>query len=676
MLTGAGSSAFAGALLAPALAETMRRRVDPVATTTILGGPGAVFVEDAPTLLVSFARSGNSPESVAAAALADQLLTSVWHLVVCCNADSDLARTYADDDRALVLLMPPAAHDAGFAMTSSFTSMVLGCWFALTGTAAAGEVVDRLARGADALLAAAGEVATLGEGTFTRVAYLGSGPLAGLAQEAALKLLELTAGGVVGQHDSPLGFRHGPKAMLTDDTLVVVLRSTDDYTAQYDDDIVAELTRDLDPRQVVVLSSRPLPRRRRGRGRLDVAGGGAGGPARRAGRRGLRGVRPAVRAAELDRARADPGQPVPVRRGQPGRARGERAPVPGVSPGAGPASGVYLGVDGGGTKTALCLVSGDGRLLARRDAPSCYYLGAGQDVGPGLVAEVLGEAVPAVCADAGLPVAAVDGAFFGLPAYGEASKDLPALDAIPAGDPRARPLPLRQRHGLRLGRFAGPGARRERRERHRVHQLRRARRPPRPRRRLGRAVRRRGFRVLAGGPRAAGVDADDRRPRAGRAAARPPGGAAAAGRAARPGQPGARDVAGGPAHRRRARAARGPGGRAGRPGRRAHRRRRGDRARAAGPGRRRPAGLRARARSCPVACSGGVFGSPTVRDAFAASLAEAGGFELRPSRFSPVVGAALYAAREVGAPLAPDALVRLEAQERGRAGRMRSGRLA
>lgn len=259
VLTGAGSSAFAGALLAPALAQTMRRRVDPVATTTIVGGPGAVFVEDVPTLLVSFARSGNSPESVAATALADQLLSSVWHLVVCCNADSDLARTYADDDRAFVLLMPPDAHDAGFAMTSSFTSMVLGCWFALTGTALAGDGVDRLARGAEALLAAAGEVAALGEGTFTRVAYLGSGPLAGLAQEAALKLLELTAGDVVAQHDSPLGFRHGPKAMLTDDTLVVVLRSADDHTAQYDDDIVAELTRDLDPRQVVVLSSRPLP---------------------------------------------------------------------------------------------------------------------------------------------------------------------------------------------------------------------------------------------------------------------------------------------------------------------------------------------------------------------------------------------------------------------------------
>jgi tagatose-6-phosphate ketose/aldose isomerase len=196
---------------------------------------------------------------VAAAALADQLLTSVHHLVVCCNGDSDLAHAYAEDDRALVLLMPPETHDVGFAMTSSFTSMVLGCWFALTGTQPAAEVVDRLARGAEALLAGADEVAALAGRGFGRVAYLGSGPLAGLAQEAALKLLELTAGDVVGHHDTPLGFRHGPKAMLTDDTLVVVLRSTDAYAARYDDDIVAELTRDLDPRQVVVLSDRALP---------------------------------------------------------------------------------------------------------------------------------------------------------------------------------------------------------------------------------------------------------------------------------------------------------------------------------------------------------------------------------------------------------------------------------
>ncbi len=62
----------------------------------------------------------------------------------------------------------------------------------------------------------------------------------------------------------------------------------------------------------------------------------------------------------------------------------------------------------------------------------------------------------------------------------------------------------------------------------------------------------------------------------------------------------------------------------------------------------------------PVSCSGGVFRSAEVRRAFGARLAASGSYELRPARFSPVVGAALYAAREVGTPLGPDALARLD----------------
>ena len=255
VLTGAGSSAFAGELLAPALAVATRRRVEAVATTTIVSGPAAVFAEDVPTLLVSFARSGDSPESVAAVRLADQLLGEVWHLLVSCNADGELAQTFAGDERALVLPLPPATHDAGFAMTSSFTSMVLACWFALTGTGSASSALDRVAGAAEALLGAAADVAGLADRRPRRVVYLGSGALTGMARESALKLLELTAGDVLAYHDSPLGFRHGPKALLTDDTLVVVLRSTEAYTARYDDDIVAELVRELGPEQVVVLGA-------------------------------------------------------------------------------------------------------------------------------------------------------------------------------------------------------------------------------------------------------------------------------------------------------------------------------------------------------------------------------------------------------------------------------------
>lgn len=91
---------------------------------------------------------------------------------------------------------------------------------------------------------------------------------------------------------------------------------------------------------------------------------------------------------------------------------------------------VFLGVDGGGTKTALCLVSGEGELLASQQTTGAYLAGA-PGVGPRHVTQVLQEAVPALCATAGVPVGMVDFAFFGLPAYGELSADQPLLDAAP-----------------------------------------------------------------------------------------------------------------------------------------------------------------------------------------------------------------------------------------------------
>ncbi|MDX6241246.1 MAG: hypothetical protein QOG10_6070 [Kribbellaceae bacterium] len=92
---------------------------------------------------------------------------------------------------------------------------------------------------------------------------------------------------------------------------------------------------------------------------------------------------------------------------------------------------IYLGVDGGGTNTALCLISDDGDVLAMLDAPGCYYLGAGSTEGVSLVTLVLAEAVPALCAAAGTAPSQLTFAFFGLPAYGEVSADLPLLDAAP-----------------------------------------------------------------------------------------------------------------------------------------------------------------------------------------------------------------------------------------------------
>ncbi|WP_433281430.1 SIS domain-containing protein [Pseudonocardia xinjiangensis] len=258
VLTGAGTSAFAGQILAPGLARTLHRRVDAVATTDIVSNPHDHFAADVPTLLVSFARSGDSPESLAAVGLADTVLTDCRHLVLTCNPEGGLYRTLSGPERqragrSLVLLMPPGTNDQGFAMTSSVTSMMLAALMVLGGC----RDIDQLADAAAAVLPDLEKRArALAEERSDRFVYLGSGPLTGLARESALKLLELTAGRVVSYFDSSLGFRHGPKSVLTDTTVVVVYLSNDPYTRRYDLDIVRELRATLPEERVISIGCR------------------------------------------------------------------------------------------------------------------------------------------------------------------------------------------------------------------------------------------------------------------------------------------------------------------------------------------------------------------------------------------------------------------------------------
>jgi len=259
VLTGAGTSAFVGEVLAPALSRVLGRDVLAIATTDIVSNPREAFpAGDQPTLLVSFARSGSSPESTAALVLADQVLDECHHLVLTCNPDGTLYRERATADRSLALLMPEGSNDRGFAMTSSFTSMLLSGWLAFAPCPA--DLVTRLATAGEHLAVTAlpvlEERAAAG---YQRVVYLGSGPLTGVARESALKMLELTAGGVVAVHDSSLGFRHGPKSILDDRTLVVVFVSSYPYTRQYDLDIVREVRRSVPERDVLTVSAGDEP---------------------------------------------------------------------------------------------------------------------------------------------------------------------------------------------------------------------------------------------------------------------------------------------------------------------------------------------------------------------------------------------------------------------------------
>ncbi|MBO0681075.1 SIS domain-containing protein [Mycolicibacterium sp. S2-37] len=257
ILTGAGSSAFAGQIVAPALRRHLGRRVEAIPTTSIVANPADLLERRTPTLLVSFGRSGNSPESVAATRIADELVDEVWHLILSCDANGQLAQTHSRRDDSLVVLMPERTNDTGFAMTSSLTSMMLTCLL-LLGPADRSSV-HALADAAQRLIDDRAGIRALADAHRERFVYLGSGALEGLARESALKLLELTAGEVVTYFDSPLGFRHGPKSVLDPETLVVVYMSADAYTRRYDEDIIAEIRAQLDDDNVVALAPGDQP---------------------------------------------------------------------------------------------------------------------------------------------------------------------------------------------------------------------------------------------------------------------------------------------------------------------------------------------------------------------------------------------------------------------------------
>ena len=259
ILTGAGTSAYVGDTLVPYFKEVYDERkwnFNAIATTDIVANPQTYLKKEVPTVLVSFARSGNSPESVATVDLAKALVDELYQVTITCAAEGELALQAHGDDRNLLLLQPAASNDAGFAMTSSFTSMMLTALLVFDPTefavkAERFEVLSSLAR---KVLDNVADVKELVDLDFNRVIYLGAGPFFGLAHEAQLKILELTAGQVVTMYESPVGFRHGPKSLINEDTVVLVFGTTTDYTRKYDLDLIREVAGDQIARRVVLLS--------------------------------------------------------------------------------------------------------------------------------------------------------------------------------------------------------------------------------------------------------------------------------------------------------------------------------------------------------------------------------------------------------------------------------------
>jgi len=261
VLTGAGTSAFIGDIISPWLASHTGKNITAVPTTDLVTNPMDYLSAAHPLLLVSFARSGNSPESVAAVELANQCVPECYHLSITCNEAGSLYQTAVNSDNAYALLMPAETHDRGFAMTSSITTMMASCLAVFAPETINSHTFRDVADRCQTILTSLGDFSqsVFGNNPWKRIVYLGSGGLQGAARESALKVLELTAGKLAAFYDSPTGFRHGPKSLVDRETLVVVFVSSHPYTRLYDLDLLAELRRDRQAMRVVAIAAETDP---------------------------------------------------------------------------------------------------------------------------------------------------------------------------------------------------------------------------------------------------------------------------------------------------------------------------------------------------------------------------------------------------------------------------------
>jgi D-galactosamine 6-phosphate deaminase/isomerase len=243
LLVGAGTSDYIGRSVSALLHREWKRNVHAVPSTDLLTNMEDHVLEDRDYLWISFSRSGDSSEGVAVLEQALANYPRITHLIITCNQNGKLARLAARDN-VFSFVLDDEVNDRGLAMTSSYSNMVVVAQalahFRTLETY--GSIVESLATSASLILPAAMNLCErIVNERFSRVCFLGTGPLKSAAVESGLKVIELTGGHVVGFTESFLGLRHGPMSAIDRDTLVVGFLSTDRRRRAFELDLLQEI---------------------------------------------------------------------------------------------------------------------------------------------------------------------------------------------------------------------------------------------------------------------------------------------------------------------------------------------------------------------------------------------------------------------------------------------------
>lgn len=262
VLCGAGTSEFIGNSVCNLLKREFGRETVSIPTTHMVTHGRHLLVPENDYLVISFARSGNSPESVATYDLVKKFYPSAGQLVITCNEKGALARKAVADTGSYCILLPKETNDRSLVMTSSFSTMAM--------VAAGLPWLDRddlllrtcraLAEGAERVFKYYGDLlAEFGRKPFRRACFLGSDTLFGTMQECQLKMQEMTDGQVSARFESFLGLRHGPQVFIDDSCVVVASLSSDPLVRRYEMDMLRELKEKKQGMGTLVICDRADP---------------------------------------------------------------------------------------------------------------------------------------------------------------------------------------------------------------------------------------------------------------------------------------------------------------------------------------------------------------------------------------------------------------------------------
>ncbi|HEY2820296.1 MAG TPA: hypothetical protein VGJ06_04560 [Candidatus Acidoferrum sp.] len=253
VICGAGTSAYAASGVA---ASWMNATAIPTTDLLLYSQQDLVrlvpaFVSNG--VLVSIARSGNSPESVGVIKRIKQMFPGVVHLAITSNEKGEMMQLSGVNP----LVLDPRTNDRSLVMTSSFSNLLLAGMLIAQPDALRQELPAIAANVNNAFAEFDSVARRLASDFPSRFMVLTSAGLEPVAREARLKVLEMTAGGIVAESETFLGVRHGPLSFLRPDSFVVAMLSSDPERRRFEEDLLRELRQKKLGHAIVVGATRP-----------------------------------------------------------------------------------------------------------------------------------------------------------------------------------------------------------------------------------------------------------------------------------------------------------------------------------------------------------------------------------------------------------------------------------